>query len=71
MPLYEFVCRACDKQQELLVRGDDQPACEACGSDRLMRLLSVPTAHVAGSTSANNGPPAGGSCGGGCACHPH
>ena len=48
MPLYEFVCRDCEKEQELLVRGDEQPVCESCGGLQLAKLLSVPAAHLAG-----------------------
>ncbi len=69
MPLYDFVCRECHKAQELLVRGEETPACEACGSSQLTKLLSVPVAH---STSGESGAPRslpGGGCGSGCACH--
>jgi putative FmdB family regulatory protein len=41
MPLYEYQCRACSHGFETLVRsGDDQPACPACGSPDIERLLS-------------------------------
>ena len=40
MPLYEYLCRACDHAFETLVRGGDQPACPACQSKDLERLLS-------------------------------
>jgi putative FmdB family regulatory protein len=69
MPLYDFVCRDCHQEQELLVRGEETPACEACGGSQLTKLLSVPVAH---STSAESNSlrslPSGG-CGSGCACH--
>jgi len=70
MPLYEFVCQKCDCEQELLVRGEEQPQCEACGSEKLARLLSVPAGHTAasGPSSSGSGPP--GSCGTGCGCFP-
>ena len=69
MPLYEYVCHDCRREFELLVRGDDQPACDECGSTKLRKLLSVPAAHSAGATG--DGPSAcdlpGGMCGmGGC-----
>lgn len=48
MPLYEYSCRDCDSQFELLIRGSDQPQCPACESSRLEKLLSVPAAHTAG-----------------------
>jgi putative FmdB family regulatory protein len=51
MPLYEYVCNDCHREFELLIRGSERPACEDCGSERLTKLLSVPAAHSAGSTS--------------------
>ena len=41
MPLYEYVCRDCDTQSELLVQGSQQPECPKCGSVKLTKLLSV------------------------------
>lgn len=72
MPIYEFLCRDCNSEQELLVRGAETPVCESCGGEKLMKLLSVPVAHAGGADAspAPGGRPAGG-CGGGCACHPH
>jgi putative FmdB family regulatory protein len=70
MPLYEFVCRDCLQEQELLVRGDETPVCEACGGVHLAKLLSVPAAHLAGDSAPSPGRPSG-PCGGSCACHPH
>jgi len=67
MPIYEYVCKQCHQEFETLVRGSEQPQCPHCGAQQLDRLLSVPAAHVAGSTA----PPCGmGACpardGGGC-----
>lgn len=42
MPIYEYVCRKCDHAFEALVRRDETPVCEACGSANLERLLSMP-----------------------------
>lgn len=67
MPLYEFVCQDCQSEQELLVRGDESPQCESCGSSSLQKLLSVPAAHA--SREGGGGPPEG-SCGSGCGCFP-
>jgi putative FmdB family regulatory protein len=69
MPLYEFFCPDCQKEQEQLVRGDETPACESCGGQRLTKLLSVPAMHSGG--DAGPRPQGGGSCGSGCGCHPH
>jgi putative FmdB family regulatory protein len=69
MPLYEFVCNDCHKEQEQLVRPDETPTCEACGGQRMARLLSTPVAHISGQSTPR--PQGGGSCGSGCGCHPH
>ncbi len=42
MPLYTYHCKECDKDAELLVRSSGTPACPACGSQSLERLLSRP-----------------------------
>ena len=47
MPIYEYTCRSCGQEFEELVRGDEQPACPACGRRQLEKQLSVPAAHVA------------------------
>jgi putative FmdB family regulatory protein len=70
MPLYEFVCRDCGREQELLVRGAETPACESCGGAALSKLLSAPVAHVpGGKASPGREAGGGGSCGVGCGCH--
>ena len=43
MPLYDFKCSACAHRFEALVRGGKAPTCDACGSEALERLLSLPT----------------------------
>ena len=43
MPIYEYACRSCAHRFELLVRGTSAtPACPACKSDDLEKLLSLP-----------------------------
>lgn len=69
MPLYEFFCQDCEREQELLVRGDEVPLCESCGGKRLTKLLSAPVAHTAGGSGTSNQPLPSGGCGSGCACH--
>ncbi len=46
MPIYEYVCRKCRHEFEVLVRGNEQPECPQCGDRKLDKLLSVPAAHV-------------------------
>jgi putative FmdB family regulatory protein len=51
MPLYEYTCDKCQTEFELLIRGDEKPACPDCGSSRLHKHFSVPAAHTRGSQS--------------------
>ncbi len=47
MPIYEYQCRSCQAEFELLVRSRDQQArCPHCGSTALQWLPSVPAAHT-------------------------
>jgi len=46
MPLYEYRCRACGDDFELLVRSDTRVACPQCGSARVDKKLSVFASHV-------------------------
>ena len=49
MPLFEFECLACHQQFEALVRpADAVPACHACGSVELRKLLSTFAVDSAG-----------------------
>jgi putative FmdB family regulatory protein len=41
MPLYEFRCRRCEAQFELLVRSGSEPACPSCTATDLERILSM------------------------------
>ena len=52
MPLYEYVCRDCDAQAEILVQGSQQPECPKCGSAKLTKLLSVVAAPGRDSSAA-------------------
>ena len=40
MPLFDFRCRSCGNEFEGLVRAGGEPACPACASADLERLLS-------------------------------
>ncbi|MFW6169815.1 MAG: FmdB family zinc ribbon protein [Planctomycetota bacterium] len=48
MPIYEYVCSKCDHEFELLIRGDESPACPACGAKRVNKRISAPSAHSRG-----------------------
>jgi putative FmdB family regulatory protein len=47
--LYEYACRQCSAEFELLVRSSETPHCPECDSTKLEKLLSVPAAHTASS----------------------
>jgi len=75
MPIYEYICQACQQEQEHLIRSDQTPHCEACGSENLQKLLSMPFAHShareAGQAMASGpGKTPSGPCGSGCGCFP-
>ncbi|HUR37690.1 MAG TPA: zinc ribbon domain-containing protein [Terriglobales bacterium] len=67
MPIYEYICRSCEKQFEAIVNGSQQAHCPACDSIELDQQLS---AFAVGSpkgkgTFAKSAPAAksGGGCG--------
>src|SRR5262245_28753892 len=48
MPIFEFRCRSCGAEFEVLVRGAEAPACPAChsmGIERILSMFSVSTAE--------------------------
>jgi putative FmdB family regulatory protein len=45
MPLFEYRCRGCQGEFELLVRNGEPPACPRCEGADLERLLSAPFGH--------------------------
>lgn len=40
MPIFEYICRSCDKQFEAIVTGSSKAHCPACNSTKLEQLLS-------------------------------
>jgi putative FmdB family regulatory protein len=62
MPLFEYVCKACAHEFEVLVRGEIQPECPACHAATLERRLSTFAARTTGPASSVDQIPAGG-CG--------
>jgi putative FmdB family regulatory protein len=63
MPLYEYTCKSCKSEFELLVRSSEAPHCPSCQATDVERRLSVFAAHTAAAPvrSAPAGPC--GSCG--------
>ncbi len=72
MPLYEYECRSCGEVVEALVRtADDVFACEACGSERTRKIVSLTSSPSVKSKSLTMASPGGDCgaprcCGGGC-----
>lgn len=50
MPLYSYVCTACEQSFETLVRSGETATCPACGSEDLRRELgaTAPDAKLPG-----------------------
>lgn len=46
MPIFEYTCRACGHQFELLVLPGVTPACPACAGQDLERLVSLPAVQT-------------------------
>ncbi|RMF39527.1 MAG: zinc ribbon domain-containing protein [Planctomycetota bacterium] len=61
MPLYEYRCKECGAEMELLVRSTgEKPQCPKCKSKRLEKLLSVvATPTVADKSRASDMPTCG------------
>ena len=48
MPIFDFVCTACQCAFETLVRGSSVPACPSCGSTALEKQLTLPAIKTSG-----------------------
>ena len=50
MPFYEYECRACGAQTEVLQKISDKPLrkCEKCGKNSLVKLVSAPIFRLKG-----------------------
>jgi putative FmdB family regulatory protein len=50
MPFYEYQCRACGTQVEVLQKISDAPLkkCPECGKSQLQKLISAPSFRLAG-----------------------
>ena len=66
MPLYEYVCRRCAREFELLVFWDTTPGCPGCETrdvERVMSVVSVGRSREAAAPAPRPGPSPCGSCG--------
>lgn len=62
MPIYEYVCRACEHAFEALVYGSERPRCPECEGEELEKQLSAFAAH-GGTRPELPAPGACGTCG--------
>ena len=85
MPIYEYICEACEETHDALQKMSDAPLtdCPACSEPSLKKMLSAPSFRLSGSgwyeTDFKNKPKpkekpkaktSGGGCAsGGCGCH--
>ncbi len=64
MPIYEYECRECRHDFELLVHTGSAPVCPSCNSGLLQKRISAFAVGRDGSSSmASSAPQACGSCG--------
>lgn len=63
MPVYEFVCKQCERPFEELVFGGEKVACPACKSARVEKRFSTFAAHGAESSTPTPPPGGCGTCG--------
>lgn len=67
MPLYEYHCRRCDEDFELLVYSAEEPvACPSCESEKVEKKLSLPAPPAVKALPVSgcdtSGPPCGPRC---------
>ena len=65
MPLFSYVCKSCQAEHEILVRGETVPECPSCGSQDLVKQASA-FATLAGGPPRRSEAPAG--CGASSCC---
>ena len=57
MPIFEYICSECGKTAEILIMASDpDPACPACGSGSMTKILSAPSSHSVTATNSMPGP---------------
>ncbi len=62
MPIYEYICKDCDKHFDVLVRGSETPVCPSCKSKKLEKQPSTFAVSSAGGSSGGDLPEACRSC---------
>jgi putative FmdB family regulatory protein len=48
MPIFEYTCKSCGREFELLVRPGSELVCPGCASAELEKLTSLPAVHSSG-----------------------
>ena len=56
MPIFDFLCPACQNQFEELVFGDEKALCPKCGEQNIERLVSAPSPLKTGAFPYKIGP---------------
>ena len=74
MPIFEYRCKGCEGQFEMLVRssGSEGVSCPSCSSGEVTRLFSTFASKGSTAAQAASAPaprPSGGGCGTSCGCH--
>ena len=56
MPLYEYLCKKCGAESEILAGSitESTPACPECSSKRMEKMLSVPCAVLMGHSHSDS-----------------
>jgi putative FmdB family regulatory protein len=69
MPIYEYLCRVCDRRFERYVQAFAQAvACPSCNAPDVEKLLSTFAMAGGRTAAASQEATGGGCCGGGCGC---
>ncbi|MDA1094827.1 MAG: zinc ribbon domain-containing protein [Acidobacteria bacterium] len=63
MPIFEYACRDCQADFELLVQASATPVCPSCSSPSLQKRLSAFAVGRGGPSATPAAPQACGSCG--------
>jgi putative FmdB family regulatory protein len=63
MPLFEYICRDCQRRFEQFVTGERQPACPACQGRQLDKQLSTFAVSTTSSREASMPTASCGTCG--------
>ena len=56
MPIYEYACKCCGKEFELLrrIRDDTAPICQYCQSENVVKVVSLSQFQLKGDGWAND-----------------